>query len=68
MENKHRDYRYFKKGDVEIRIDYARPGTSIGYKIEDDDWEASCYQSADMNHLKPAQVWEEINEWLEGQS
>ena len=62
------DYQHHKHGDLEIRIDYHRSGSSIDYKIEDDDWEASCYQTADMHHLKVVRVWEEINEWLEGQS
>jgi hypothetical protein len=67
-ENEMSDYQFYKKGGLKIRIDYHRPGLSIDYKIEDDEWEASCYQTADMYHLRVSQVWAEINEWLEGQS
>lgn len=66
------DYQTAKRGDVEVRVDFSRPATSIDYRIigpaavPGESWEPSVYQSADLNHLTVEQVFTEVIEWLDG--
>lgn len=62
-----RDYNYAEENGIKIRVDFSRPETSVDYKIDNDDWTASPFQSADLNHLDADGVLEEVINWLEGQ-
>lgn len=64
---KNSSYQYAANQDIEIRVDFARPSTQIDFRFLNEDWVASPYQSADLNHLSVDDVLNEVNEYLESQ-
>ena len=67
----HRDYQHAQNADIEIRVDFSRPETSVDYRFIDDftgdGWRASEFQSADVNGLGVYDVLHRVDAWLLGQ-
>jgi hypothetical protein len=64
----HNNYQHATDGIITVRIDFARPSTTVDFFFKDDvleeGWQASPYQSADLNHLNVDGVLLEIQKFL----
>lgn len=52
-------------------MDYnpARREANIRYRLAgDDEWQSTCFQSADMGYASPESVAQKVSDWLDQQS
>lgn len=58
-----------KNSDIEIAVDFRHSSWPVKYRFAGEkEWQASEFQTVDVQNMSAEEVLEKVNEWLESMS